>query len=96
MTRLLKIALPLSIAFVTVLPQGAFAQEPGAASFTAFAGKTLYGPAGERIAAVYKVNDKGAQVILNGSLHNVPASTLSVAGDKLTTSLTKKDISKGR
>jgi hypothetical protein len=57
------------------------------------AGKMLYSAAGHRIASVYRVNAQGnPQVILDGRLITVPASTLSEANGKLTTSLTKREL----
>lgn len=101
MTRYLKIALPLSLAVAAVFPQVAAAEEAGVAASTVnaaeFAGKTLYGPKGERIAAIYKVTDAGVpQLILSGKVRSVPVDTLTVADGKLSTSLTKKQLEKGR
>jgi len=98
MTRF-KLALPLSLALAVAAPTIAAAQQaaaPAAAADVAqFAGKPLYGPKGERIGAVYKVTAGGVpQLILNGKLVNVPASSLSVAEGKLSTSLDKKQLAK--
>ena len=61
------------------------------------AGKMLYGPNGYRIASIYRVTQEGnPQVILSGRLVTVPASTLSVVDDKITTSLSKKEIAAAR
>lgn len=101
MINLLKIALPVSLAFAAAVPaaaqDAAAAATTGAVNAAQFAGKSLYGPKGERIAAVYKVTSAGVpQVIINGEIRSVPASSLSVAEGKLVTSLTKKEIQKGR
>lgn len=99
MINLLKIALPVSLAFAAAVPAAAqeAAATTGAVNAAQFAGKSLYGPKGERIAAVYKVTSAGVpQVIINGEIRSVPASSLSVAEGKLVTSLTKKEIQKGR
>ena len=57
-------------------------------------GQMLYSAAGYRIAPIYRVNAEGnPQVILNGRLVTVPASTITNASGKVTTSLTKKEIS---
>jgi hypothetical protein len=59
------------------------------------AGKMLYSGSGYRLAPVYRVNEEGnPQIVLDGTLVTVPASTLTDVGGKLTTSLSKKDLSK--
>jgi hypothetical protein len=59
------------------------------------AGKMLYSPAGTRIASIYRVTSNGdAQLILNGRLVTVPASSLSEVNGKVATSLTKAEIAK--
>jgi hypothetical protein len=93
MNGFLKFALPVSIAFAAVTPQVALAQ-PEAAEVSAFAGKTLYGPKGERVAAIYKVTGGNPQLIVDGKIVTVPASSLSIADGKLSTSLTKKELTK--
>ncbi|MBB5686731.1 hypothetical protein [Sphingobium boeckii] len=90
---LAKIALPLSLALVAIAPHAAVAQAAPAASATEFKGKMLYGPAGERLAAVYRVGQDGsAQIIINGKMVSVPASSLAAADGKLSTSLTKREL----
>jgi hypothetical protein len=60
------------------------------------AGKMLYS-GNYRLAAIYRVTAEGnPQVILDGKLVTVPASTLSDVGGKVTTSLTKKDLAKAQ
>jgi hypothetical protein len=57
------------------------------------AGKMLYSTDGHRIASVYRVTSDGApQVIIDGKLITVPASSLSDANGKVTTSLSKSDL----
>lgn len=56
-------------------------------------GKGLYTSEGKRLGAVYRVDaDGSAYLILNGKLVKVPASTLSVDGSKVVTSLSKKEV----
>ena len=63
----------------------------------ATAGKMLYSADGRRIASIYRVNGEGApQVIIDGKLITVPASSLSEVGGKVTTSLTKADLARVR
>jgi len=53
----------------------------------------LYGPKGERLAAVYRVGQDGsAQIILNGKMVNVPVATLTASDGKLSTSLAKREL----
>lgn len=60
-------------------------------------GMMLYGSNGRRVASVYRVDREGnPQVIIDGRLITVPASTLSDVDGKLTTSLSKRDISRTR
>ena len=71
--------------------------EEAAAPVDLSAGKMLYGPNGYRIAPVYRVTEQGdPQVILNGRLVTVPASTLSTVEGKVTSSLSKKEIASAR
>lgn len=61
------------------------------------AGKMIYGANGQRIAAAYRVTQNGTvQVILNSKLVSIPADTLSEVDGKITTSLTKADLTKAR
>jgi len=48
---------------------------------------------GSRLGIVYRVGPDGsAQIIIDGKLVSVPASTLSNVGGKLTTSLSKSEV----
>lgn len=61
------------------------------------AGKMLYASNGQRIAAIYRVSAEGnPQVILNGKLVTVPASSLSDVNGKVTTSLTKSELGRAK
>jgi hypothetical protein len=61
------------------------------------AGKMLYASNGQRIAAIYRVTAEGnPQVILNGKLVTVPASTLSDVNGKVTTSLSKPELGRAQ
>jgi len=60
-------------------------------------GGMLYGPDGNRLGAIYRVTVGGdAQLIINGKLVTVPASTLSNASGKIATTLTKSDLTRAR
>jgi nitrous oxidase accessory protein NosD len=66
-----------------------------AQAVVAEAGKMLQASDGARIGAIYRVSEDGsAQVIINGKMVTVPASTLSVVDGKLTTSLSKSEVRK--
>jgi hypothetical protein len=71
----------------------AMAQEAGATE-----GKMIVASDGARVGAVYRVTKEGAaQVIVEGKMVTIPASTLSVSSDgKLTTTLSKAEIRKLR
>jgi hypothetical protein len=73
------------------------ATDAAAGSVAVNAGKMLYASNGQRIAAIYRVTAEGnPQVILNGKLVTVPASTLSDVNGKVTTSLTKSELGRAQ
>ncbi|MBW8784943.1 MAG: hypothetical protein JF593_09940 [Novosphingobium sp.] len=108
MNKIVPIALAATLATFSLLPAAVHAEEASqsvravtdAAAPAAVAvavGKMLYGANGQRIAAVYRVTATGAaQVILDGKLVTVPASTLSESNGKVTTSLTKSELLHGK
>ena len=60
-------------------------------------GAKLYSSAGNRIGSVYRVTAEGnPQVILNGRIVTVPASSLTDVNGKLTTSLSKRELARTR
>lgn len=73
------------------------ATEAPAGNVAVNAGKMLYSSNGQRVAAIYRVTSEGnPQVILNGKLVTVPASTLSEVNGKVTTSLTKSELGRAQ
>jgi hypothetical protein len=67
--------------------------EAGAGPVAAVKGTMLVAANGSRLATVYRVNaDGSAQIIIDGKLVTVPATTLSMSGGRLTTSLTKSQV----
>jgi hypothetical protein len=61
------------------------------------AGQMLYSSAGYRVAQIYRVSGDGnPQVIYDGKLITVPASTISAVDGKVTTTLTKRDLSSAK
>jgi hypothetical protein len=84
----------LMCAFATVTVAAEEPSSPAAATAAVAAkGKMLVGSDGGRLGSVYRVSaDGSAQIIIDGKLVTVPASTLSMANGKLTTSLTKSEV----
>lgn len=73
------------------------ATDATAGSVAVNAGKMLYTSNGSRVAAIYRVTAEGnPQVILNGKLVTVPASTLSDVNGKVTTSLSKAELGRAQ
>lgn len=73
------------------------ATDASAAAVAVTAGKMLYSASGQRVAAIYRVNAEGnPQIILNGKLVTVPASSLTEVGGKVTTSLSKQELGRVR
>jgi hypothetical protein len=82
--------LAIVVCAAVVLP--AFAQAP-AGGAVAEKGKMLMASNGARLGAVYRVTPEGAaQIILDGKMVSVPASTLSVVDGQLKTSLSKSEV----
>jgi hypothetical protein len=85
----------IAVVMMGLVSLSAAAQEGGSAAVTK--GKMLYASAGERLGAVYRVAaDGSAQLIVDGKMITVPASTISVVDGKLTTSMSKSDVNKLR
>ncbi len=67
--------------------------EAAATAAVASKGQMLMGADGGRLGVVSRVDaGGGAQIIIDGRLVTVPASTLSRVNGKLTTSLTKSQV----
>jgi len=70
----------------------AFAKDD-AASTVAVKGKMLISADGARLGTVYRVSSDGAaQMIIDGKMITIPASTLSSVEGRLVTSLSKKQV----
>jgi hypothetical protein len=91
------LAVPATV-FAAESSQSVRAATDAAASTVAVnAGKMLYASNGQRIASIYRVTTEGnPQVILNGKLVTVPASTLSDVNGKVTTSLSKSELGRAQ
>ena len=73
------------------------AAEEVAAPVEVNAGQMLYSADGKRIAKIYRVNEEGSpQIIMDGRLITVPASTLTDMDGKVATSLSKRDVARTR
>jgi hypothetical protein len=85
------VALTCALATLTATAQNASGGAGAAAA--AEKGKMLVTSNGGRLGTVYRVGPDGsAQIIIDGKLVSVPASTLSNVDGKLTTSLSKAEI----
>jgi hypothetical protein len=85
------------IIFMCAFAAVAYADEPATqaavAAPVAAKGKMLTSSDGGRLGVVNRLSsDGGAQVILDGRLITVPASTLTLVDGKLTTSLSKIQV----
>lgn len=106
MNKFIPLAALATVATLAVVPTAVFAEttqavheatEEASAPLKLNAGAMLYSANGYRIAPIYRVNAEGnPQVILNGRLITVPASSLSAVAGKVTTSLSKKDIASAK
>ena len=75
-----------------LLTSAAIAQAP-ATAHVASKGQMLVTANGSRLAPVYRVGSDGsAEIIIDGKMVTVPATTLSIIDGKLTTSLTKSEV----
>ena len=83
-----------AFAAVMFLAQGSSSMaEAATPAVVAVKGQMLVGANGARLGPVYRVNGDGsAQIFIDGKLVSVPASTLSTANGKLTTSLSKSEV----
>jgi hypothetical protein len=104
MKKFAPLALLATVATLAVFPATVFAAETSqsvhaatdtSAAVQINAGKMLYGADGHRIASIYRVaQDGNPQLIIDGRMVTVPASTISDVNGKVTTSLTKHDLLK--
>lgn len=91
------LAIPATVFAAEATQSVQAAADSVAPAVKATAGKMLYSADGRRVASIYRVNAEGApQVIIDGKLITVPASSLSDASGKVTTSLTKADLLRAR
>lgn len=84
------VALTCALATFTASAQNA---SSAATAAVAEKGKMLISSNGSRLGTVYRVGPDGsAEIIIDGKLVTVPASTLSNVDGKLTTSMSKSEI----
>ena len=93
-----KIALAVLVASCAVLPMAAQAADTADSSVKVSVSQPLFDANGKRVGNVYRVTaDGSAQLIIDeGRLVTVPAATLSEVDGKLTTRLSKKEITARR
>jgi hypothetical protein len=80
-------------ALLCAFASASFAETSTAAQTAPVKGELLLASNGSRLGTVYRVGaDGSAQIIIDGRMVSVPASTLSVANGKVTTSLSKSEV----
>ena len=90
MGKMIVAALALSLSAVPAVAQETPPAAP--AVLTAAKGKMLVTADGARLAPVYRVASDGLQIILDGRMVTVPASTVTLVSGKPTTSLSKNQV----
>lgn len=84
-------------AYFAVLGVLAVSSVAAQAESVAARGKMLYGAGGSRLGTIMRVTQDGsAQIIIDGKMVTVPASSLSAVEGKVTTSLSKNEVISGR
>lgn len=79
--------------FASLLILGSVLASPAMAGGSVEKGKMLFANGGTRLGVVYKVTQDGsAQIIFEGKLVTVPATTISDSAGRLETSLTKNQL----
>lgn len=90
---------PANVAFANGVALANTASQSGAPQAAAAApavGQMLYSTGGKKLGPVYQLDASGSpQLLLDGQLVTVPASTLAVVDNRIQTSLTKKDLLSG-
>ncbi len=85
------VALTCALATFTAAAQNS--SSAAATAAVAEKGKMLVSANGSRLGTVYRVGPDGAaEIIIDGKLVSVPATTLSNVDGKLTTSMSKSEI----
>lgn len=91
-----RLALALALAFTPSLVAPTMAQE-AAATAEIRTGRTLRDPANVRVGKIDRVNADGSvRVIFEERFITIPADTLSVKDGEVTTSLTRREVSRLR
>ena len=101
MIRLSPVLLLAAAASLPALSGTAFAAESttaiAAAPQAISVGKMVFAANNQRLGAVYRVSGDAVQIIVDGKMINLPASTISSAENgKYVTSLTKADVLRAR
>lgn len=93
----MKLILAAALSFACTVAPAIAADEtataaPAPVTAAAARGKMLTAADGARLAQVYRVENGSAQIILDGRMIAVPANTLVLKNNKLTTTLTKIQV----
>jgi hypothetical protein len=84
---------PVVVCGLMLTAGGLAAAKDDAASTVAAKGKVVVAADGARLGTVYRVGSDGAvQIIIDGKMITVPASTLSSVDGRLVTSLSKHEV----
>ncbi|HTV96112.1 MAG TPA: hypothetical protein VME42_08905 [Steroidobacteraceae bacterium] len=87
------IVMTCTFAMASFAAQARSAPEAATQAVVALKGKMLLAANGARLAPVYRVTEDGsAQIIIDGKLVTIPASTISMVKGELTTSLSKSQV----
>ena len=82
-----------SLCALVTLSGAFYAAEAAADPVSPVKGSMVVASNGARLAPVYRVNPDGAaQIIIEGKMVTIPATTLSMSGGRLTTSLSKSEV----
>lgn len=104
MIRTFSFLLLAAVTSLSIVSATAFAAEStpastavAAAPQTISVGKMVFAANNQRLGAVYRVNGEAIQLIVDGKMMSLPASTVSTAdGGKYVTSLTKAEVLRAR
>lgn len=92
----LVLAAALGLAALPTVASAQDAAPAAAAPAEITTGKMVFAANNQRLGAVYRVTDGAVQIIIDGKMKSVPASTVTAADGKYVTSLTKAEVMKAR
>jgi hypothetical protein len=93
MVKLFRVLSLAAVASLSLAPALVSAAETAAAPQAISVGKMVFAANNQRLGAVYRVSGDSVQVIVDGKMVNVPASTISAADKgRYVTTLSRDDI----